>query len=917
MMLLLSENTIGVSCSFAPDAIKGYPLSFFRIFSSILILFFACIAITSIAAQNPARIIADTSQSSLTTEETAAKNAGDLPVNGEYLSGMPMGGVGCGTVELFPDGKFGYAALNNNWNSPIRYLPGCFTGFRIKSDNKTWAATFTQSQIYGLPCSPSMQFQGLFPRAIMTLNNPELPVEISQHVYSSLLANDLKNSSLPGFVLVYHIRNVSMKPADVSFVVSWQNLSGQTGMSKLLPDSRLEPYIVRDGISGWHLKEPKAALSLDDRTGYNPVGNYTLLVQTTSSDMSVSRSSWNLSDGQPQWWKDFVQNGALGLDTDDKTDINATVAALAVKSTLRPKESRDIAFSIAWDTPRMYVKSGKEYGHFYQLNFDNASEIGRYLLENRQSNCALIDDWQNKLLESSLPRWLSAKLINDAHVLFTNTILTRDAGGGSAHPGEPFFTFLDGDENSSLTGNIEKRLFFDTLLLSFFPELDKEELEHIAAMQNTYGAIPQYDGSITAGFGRNASADSTSKDTRAIDSIAWVLQAAHYAAWTGDQAFLDTVYPAIKKAIGFVITCDRDSSGIPYSRSLFHRIGDNRLFSYTASLWLAALQETTKIAKLENDSDFATRCQTLYTKATDSFQSLFFGNGFYRETYAPGQQKDKSSDACFDGQLAGQSIEDLLDGDFIAPKDEINSAIQNMIARNDKPSLCGSFLLDQPDSTSDTLTCMPGISEMYQVPLYITHGAPSESLALLHKIYRWQIDKIRSPWALPESFLAVPGSTAQNTASHPDDSIMAAASWNTLFALAGMHLNLFSQEFGFTPHLPDDMHDLRIPIYAPAFHGWLEYRPGKDLSALRFRLDLMLPMTGYKGVGSGINLPISVLYLPDTGASDIQITLDHSQIPGKIIARQNGAILFQPEEPIEMKTGQRLEAVMKNTVASN
>jgi len=46
--------------------------------------------------------------------------------NADFHSGVPLGGIGCGSVEIMPNGLFGNATINNNWTDPIPIVPGWF-----------------------------------------------------------------------------------------------------------------------------------------------------------------------------------------------------------------------------------------------------------------------------------------------------------------------------------------------------------------------------------------------------------------------------------------------------------------------------------------------------------------------------------------------------------------------------------------------------------------------------------------------------------------------------------------------------------------------------------------------------------------------------------------------------------------------
>lgn len=44
-----------------------------------------------------------------------------------WRSGVPLGGIGCGAIELLTDGAFGNATTNHNWDRPtgvLRAFPG-------------------------------------------------------------------------------------------------------------------------------------------------------------------------------------------------------------------------------------------------------------------------------------------------------------------------------------------------------------------------------------------------------------------------------------------------------------------------------------------------------------------------------------------------------------------------------------------------------------------------------------------------------------------------------------------------------------------------------------------------------------------------------------------------------------------------
>lgn len=43
-----------------------------------------------------------------------------------YPTGVPLGGIGTGMIELRSDGRIGTVGCNNNWSAPFTETPGCF-----------------------------------------------------------------------------------------------------------------------------------------------------------------------------------------------------------------------------------------------------------------------------------------------------------------------------------------------------------------------------------------------------------------------------------------------------------------------------------------------------------------------------------------------------------------------------------------------------------------------------------------------------------------------------------------------------------------------------------------------------------------------------------------------------------------------
>src|SRR5438105_4416069 len=80
-------------------------------------------------------------------------------------SGVPLGGIGTGKVEILSDGTFGNLTLNNNWSRPIAELPASFFAIRAATEKKTTARVLALHSPYKFPTVAGVRYQGAFPKA--------------------------------------------------------------------------------------------------------------------------------------------------------------------------------------------------------------------------------------------------------------------------------------------------------------------------------------------------------------------------------------------------------------------------------------------------------------------------------------------------------------------------------------------------------------------------------------------------------------------------------------------------------------------------------------------------------------------------------------------------------------------------------
>lgn len=92
----------------------------------------------------------------------------------------------------------------------------------------------------------------------------------------------------------------------------------------------------------------------------------------------------------------------------------------------------------------------------------------------------------------------------------------------------------------------------------------------------------------------------------------FLLLVARYAAWTGDLAFLDRLWPAVLAAYRFCLETDTDGDGLIENHRVGHGwiehgpLGGLHVTLYNASCWLAALEGLGPVARARGEGDLAT-----------------------------------------------------------------------------------------------------------------------------------------------------------------------------------------------------------------------------------------------------------------------------------------------------------------------
>ena len=579
-------------------------------------------AIRVALAQQPASKIAPGLRAAVPKHAPTAADAID-PVTGiahsqRLASGVPLGGIGTGTFQLLTDGTVAQASVANNWDHPLQNAPGCFAAIWTRTENRSTARVLALTSPYNMPTVTKLDYDGLFPQAILTYPDPDLPVMTSLLAFSPLVPFDLKNSSFPAAAYVLHLKNSDVSPVEISVALSWESLlpdhsarnEGTRGTAAIIPSS--EGFFGARFTSGEKVSDQKvsdqkkfsgkaagdskaketASKSLTPKNSKDTYtgGTMALLAYPQRAQALVTTALWDAGElKQPAWWEMFAHDGSVSREqlvnsnappTADKPALTQAMnlarpaGVVAVRLTLKPGESVDLPFSVSWFLPNLTTPGGEDVGHYYEIAFANAEDAGHQLLEDWSSLYGLTEEWQKRLTFSNLPRWSARRIINAAAPLAANTVHTRDGrfaflgavGGEINSQNSP----IPLSASSALEAEREETRAHqaaEALLLTLYPQLAAQELTQFGAAQDIKGFIvppATGDWGVRLGLATTnrkppvVTAPSPSPALVPLDATAgYVLAMARLTFWAGDPDFLHKNYPNLRQAVLALLSLEK------------------------------------------------------------------------------------------------------------------------------------------------------------------------------------------------------------------------------------------------------------------------------------------------------------------------------------------------------------------------
>jgi uncharacterized protein (DUF608 family) len=561
-------------------------------------------------------------------------------------TGVPLGGIGCGRIDICRDGRFRNFSMNENLDAPLEQpdgVPGVYLALTVDGATVDMA---TRPIITGHAACRTLTYTPRFPQAVLCADQIAPGLHATVTLSGTLCPHDLQRSAIPGFLVHWLIRNEGTAPCRVALHMGWPNLIGAGGGI-----ARKESGIGSgDGVyHHWNDPTDRHETILDE-----PRWLAIRYTGVPAAQFASSAGEHLLAIRR----EEGVDVSALA--SDGQGEVTATV-------TVPPGGQATAIMCAVTAMPAWIDALGIDRGAYWQNEFVNGREMLGVLLDDAESVLHDAGALAAHLDDSTLPDWLRRRLSNCCYPLVTNSLLYRDGR----------FSISEAPtEMAGCYGTIDQRLAAHPATHLLFPSLNAMELTLFSNIQHENGGI-QHD--LGAGHLERAPGEVPWPDL----TCSFIIQTAIHAWSTGDEEFAQAMWPRARRALlrharwaeaGGGVAQVGDELGTSYD--CYHYIGTT---GYMATLWLATLAISERWAGMMHDENLLPEIAHWRAIARTRLDDDLWNGRFYR---AYGNREGVRREACHAGQLAGQVFARLYSGENVLEAARIDACLDSLFALN-------------------------------------------------------------------------------------------------------------------------------------------------------------------------------------------------------------------------------------------
>ena len=568
----------------------------------------------------------------------------------DYI-GMPVGGIGCGTVYLGGDGRLwlwdvfnknqtGVIYKNVKWHEKIQFnfdflrpFDGANYVEPVKDVRPLDQGFAVRMEVDGKKIMKRLQaddweevsFEATYPMATVRYIDRAVPLSITLRAYSPFVPLNADDSGLPVTILSFTIENKAASATTI-LLTGWLE-----NKSSLYSANNEEYFRINEAFSGEGFSGVKGSSS-----SYNWVDEAFVYAADYGDFFLASFNDGTKvnTDASPE-----LTESLFNTTNEKRAKIEQRKATGSVNNTitLAPGEKAELNYAIAWYFPNLsFELLKKEGGRYYANKFKSSLDVIKYVRSNFERLSSETKTWCDTWYQqSTLPYWFLERTFLNISTLATTTVHRFQSGRFYAWEGV-----------GSCPGTCNHVWQYAQAPGRIFPSLERDTRERV-----DLGIAFHNDGHI----GFRGEYD----EQPAIDGQAGrILGIYREHQMSADNNFLKRNWPKTKHAIEFLLQQDTNGDGMTDTQL------ENTLdakwpgeIAWIVGLTIAAVKAGQRMAEEMNDEAFASQCK-LYTVNGSANMEKYLYNGEYfihRPDAKKGRTMIGSYNTCHIDQVYGQS----------------------------------------------------------------------------------------------------------------------------------------------------------------------------------------------------------------------------------------------------------------------
>lgn len=620
---------------------------------------------------------------------------GGLPnIDDGYLQGIPLGGLGAGTLSQNYSGDFSTWQLEPGKHE-YQVEHSCQFGIYengeafILNGNKPSDGSLSKwnfKEVKG-------NYHALYPTAYFEYED----LDIVQEQYSPILPNNYQESSYPVAVFRWHISNKKNKEKERNLSLLWTFKSPFGSKNNF--------FYQENSFSGMVFD------NLGEKDG--KLGQLGIFSQNEDVEVSYINSFNEKGDGD-EVWKHFSTKGRLiGQDdaSSDEEEIKNKPAAICANITVNPGDEKVITFVLSWDFPIVDFNENskwyKKYTYFYGKDGRNVTKIARKTYGDSEKWLLKIKNWQDEISRNEKPDWFKSMILNELYYTAAGgTIWTvgkvESEIASKVKRVEEHFGILECFDYPFYE-TLDVRFYGSFPLLKMWPDLEKIVLKDYIKtipkedLDTKFYDHPMYQkeeerkkkGAVPHDLGSpnekpfqlvNSYPHMNVNKWKDLNSK-FVLMIYRYYFLTGceDKEFLEYSWSSVVEAIDYLKKFDVDSDCLLENENIPDQTYDNWSLEgpgvYCNGLWLAALKAVCKIGEVIGKD--TSKYKTWFEEGQKSLEEKLYSNGIYLL-----DTQEKNKNVIMADMLCGQWYADILELGDIFNSERVNGCLQKIYNTN-------------------------------------------------------------------------------------------------------------------------------------------------------------------------------------------------------------------------------------------